>query len=73
MHSNSNTVATNMQDVLPIIVRLCDPEELANCNDMTPTTLDYLSDYVDGVDRMPFQIRRVEMQPEAQQQPGQRF
>ena len=27
---------------------------------MTPTTLDYLSDYADGVDRMPFQIRRVE-------------
>ena len=49
-----------MQDVLPIILRLCDPEELANYNDMTPTTLDYLSDYADGVDRMPFQIRRVE-------------
>ena len=27
---------------------------------MTPTTLDYLSNYEDGVDRMPFQIRRVE-------------
>ena len=26
---------------------------------MTPTTLDYLSDYADGVDRMPYQIRRV--------------
>ena len=49
-----------MQDVLPIIFRLCDPEELANYNDMTPTTLDYSSDYADGVDRMPFQIRRVE-------------
>jgi hypothetical protein len=57
---NNNTVATNMQDVLPIILRLCDPEELANYNDMTPTTLDYLSKYEDGVDRMPFQIRRVE-------------
>ena len=57
---NNNTVATKMQDVLPIILRLCDPEELANFNDMTPTTLDYLSDYADGVDRMPFQIRRVE-------------
>ena len=57
---NNNTVAANMQDVLPIILRLCDPEELATYNDMTPTTLDYLSDYADGVDGMPFQIRRVE-------------
>ena len=57
---NNSTVATNMQDVLPIILRLCDPEELANYNDMTPTTSDYLSAYADGVDRMPFQIRRAE-------------
>ena len=57
---NNNTVATNMQEVLPVILRLYDPEELANHNDMTPTISDYLSDYADGVDRMPFQIRRVE-------------
>ena len=56
---NHNTVATNMQDVLPIILRLCVPEELAKYSDMTPTTLDYLSDYADGVDHTPFQIRRV--------------
>jgi hypothetical protein len=33
-----------------------DPEELAYYNDMTPTTLDYLSDYADGVDRMTYQL-----------------
>ena len=49
-----------MHDASPIILRLCDPEELAKYNDMTPTTLDYLSDYAGGVDRMPFRIRRAE-------------
>ena len=57
---NNNTVATNMQDALLIILRPCDPEELAKYNDMTPATSDYLSDYADGADRIPFQIRRVE-------------
>ena len=53
---NNNTVAMNVADVLPAILRLMDPEELAYYNDMTPTTLDYLSDYADGVDRMPYQL-----------------
>ena len=55
---NNNTVAMNTQDVLPAILRLCDPEELAHYNDFTPTTLDYLGDYRDGVDLMDFQIGR---------------
>ena len=53
---NNNMVAMNVADVLPAILRLMDPEELAYYNDLTPTTLDYLSDYADGVDRMPYQI-----------------
>ena len=53
---NNNTVAMNVADVLPAILRLMDPEELAYYNDLTPTTLDYLSDYADGVDRMPYQL-----------------
>ena len=53
---NNNTVAMNVADVLPAILRLMDPEELAYYNDLTPTTLDYVSDYADGVDRMPYQL-----------------
>ena len=41
---NNNTVSMNMQDTLPVLLRLLDPEELARYNDMTPTALDYLSD-----------------------------
>ena len=55
---NNNTVATNMADILPAILRLMDPEELAYYNDMTPTTLDYLGDYRDGIDFMDYQIGR---------------
>jgi hypothetical protein len=56
---NNNTVATNMSDVLPALLRLMDPEELAYYNDMTPTTLDYLSDYADGGHAMPYVIGRA--------------
>jgi len=56
---NNNTVATNMSDVLPALLRLMDPEELAYYNDMTPTTLDYVSDYADGVHAMPYVIGRA--------------
>ena len=55
---NNNTVAMNMAEVLPAIPRLMDPEELADYADMTPTTLDYLSDYRDGIDLMDYQIAR---------------
>ena len=41
-----------MSDVLPSVLRLCDPEDLAYYNDMTPTTLDYLGNYRDGVQQM---------------------
>ena len=41
---NNNTVAMNVTDALPARLRLLDPEELAYYNDLTPTTLDYLSD-----------------------------
>ena len=42
------------------ILRLCDPEELAHYNDLTPTTLDYLGNYGDALDRMPYQIQRAQ-------------
>ena len=47
----------NVTDVLPAVLRLMDPEELAYYNDLTPTTLDYyLSDYADGVGRRPYDL-----------------
>ena len=55
---NNNTVAMNTADTLPAILRMMDPEELAYYNDMTPTTLDYLGDYRDGIDMIPYQIGR---------------
>ena len=55
---NNNTVATNTQDVLAAMLRLCDPEELAHYDDITPTTLDYVGNYCGGVDRMPYQLQR---------------
>ena len=47
---NSNTISQNMQDTLPVLLRLVEPEELAKHDSMTPTTLDYLAHYDDGVD-----------------------
>ena len=45
-----------MQDTLPLILRMMDSEELAQWSTHTPTTLDYLSQYRDGVDKMDFVI-----------------
>ena len=53
---NNNTVSMNVQDTLPLLLRLVDPEELAKYNDMTPTALDHLAHYSDAVDAMDFQI-----------------
>jgi hypothetical protein len=55
---NNATCSVNMMDTLPILLRLMDPEELAKYNSMTPTTLDYLANYRDGVDVMGWQIDR---------------
>ena len=35
---NNNTVSMNVQDTLPLILRLLDPEELSKYECMTPTT-----------------------------------
>ena len=39
---NNNTVSMNTQDVLPVMLRMMDPEELSRYDDLTPTCLDYL-------------------------------
>jgi len=53
---NNNTVSKNVQDTLPLILRLLDPEEMAKYESMTPTTLDYLANYADAVQPMPYQL-----------------
>ncbi len=53
---NNNTVSQNMQETLPVLLRMVDPEELSKYNSMTPTALDFLADYKDGIYPMPFQI-----------------
>ena len=46
---NNNTVSQNMQETIPIIPRMVDPEEFSKYNSMTPTALDYLANYEDAV------------------------
>ena len=53
---NNNTISQNMMDTLPILLRMVDSEEFAKYDSMTPTALDYLADYRDGVKPMDFQL-----------------
>ena len=53
---NNNTVTTSIVDVLPLILRMLDPEEMAEYQSMTPTTLDSLANYSDAVYKMPYVI-----------------
>ena len=45
-----------MMDTLPILLRMVDSEEFAKYDSMTPTALDYLADYKDGVHKMEYQL-----------------
>ena len=53
---NNNSVSVNVQEVLPALLGMCDLEELAEYDSTTPTTLDYLANYRDGVESMAYQI-----------------
>ena len=53
---NNTSISTNLQDVLPALLRLSDPDDLAEYESTTPTTLDYLANYRDGVDLLEYQI-----------------
>jgi hypothetical protein len=46
---NNNTVSTNIQDVLPALLRCNDSRELAAYNGMTPTMFDTYQSYTDAV------------------------
>ena len=45
-----------VQDILPALLPMCDPDELAEYESTTPTTLDYLAKCRDGVDILEYQI-----------------
>ena len=53
---NNNTVSQNMQETLPIILRIVETEEFSKYDSMTPTALDYLANYDDAVQQMEFQL-----------------
>ena len=39
-------------EILPILLRMYDPETLAKYDNLTPTTLDQLADYADAVQKL---------------------
>ena len=53
---NNNTVNLNVQESLPLLLRMVDPEEFSKYDSMTPTALDVLANYEDAVKRQEFQI-----------------
>ena len=53
---NNNIVSMNVQETLPLLLRLSDQEELAKYNDMTPTALNHLAHYSGSVEYMNYQI-----------------
>ena len=56
---NNNTVSMNVQDTLPVLLRMLDAEEMAHYECMTPTTLDTLSSYRDAVEPMPYLLENL--------------
>ena len=53
---NNNSVSMNVQDVLPAILRMSDPDELAARSSTTPTNLGYLANCRDGIDLLEHQM-----------------
>ena len=53
---NNNSISMNVQDILPALLRMADPDELAQYDATTPTMLDYLANYRDGIDELEYQI-----------------
>ena len=56
LNINNNSVSMNYSDILEPLLRMMDPEELAKYESTTPTTLDYLSNYRDGVEPYTYMI-----------------
>ena len=60
---NNNTVSCDVQETLPLLLRMVDPEEFAKYDCMTPTALGYLPSYRDAVQEMDWQIDLPEGPP----------
>jgi hypothetical protein len=50
---NNNTVSFNVQETLPLLLRMVDPDKLSKYDCMTPTALDYLANYGDAIQTCP--------------------
>ena len=46
----------HVEEIIPMLRRLCDPETLAKHDSLTPTTLDQLADYADAVQKLAVSI-----------------
>jgi len=60
---NNNTISLQQSDIFPTLLRMYDPETLAMYDSKTPTTLDYLSDYSDCVELLPFVLDYQQTDP----------
>ena len=56
LNINNNSVSMNYADILEPLLRMMDPEELAKYENTCPTTLDYLSNYRDGIEPYSYMI-----------------
>jgi hypothetical protein len=56
---NNNSISMQMQDLLPALLRLIDPDELATYEGTTPTGNDYYANYRDGVDMLEYVIAKT--------------
>ena len=53
---NNNNITLQQSDLFDVLLRMQDPEDLARFDGKTPTGLDYLYDYADGVMMIPYYI-----------------
>ena len=53
---NNNNITLQQSDVFDVLLRMQDPEDLARYDGKTPTGLDFLYDYADGVMLNPYYI-----------------
>jgi hypothetical protein len=53
---NNNNITLQQSDVFDVLLRMQNPEDLARFDGKTPTGLDFLYDYADGVMMNPYYI-----------------
>ena len=57
---NNNNITLQQSDVFDVLLRMQDPEDLARYDGKTPTGLDFLYDYADGVMMNPYYLDLVQ-------------